>query len=78
MPDKLWGTPFVSLLTVLNKLKEHQLIAMLGKCSFFRGQLVFLGHVIGAKGVCVDPAKVAAVQDWPVPESVSRLRSFWA
>lgn len=61
---------------VLEKLREHELIAKLSKCSFFQDQLVFLGHVVSADGIRVDPSKVAAVQEWPVPENVSQLRSF--
>ena len=36
----------------------------------------FLGHVISAAGVAVDPAKIETIKKWPVPTSVSELRSF--
>ncbi|KAJ8400696.1 hypothetical protein AAFF_G00394650 [Aldrovandia affinis] len=36
----------------------------------------FLGHVVSADGIATDPAKIAAVRDWPPPTNVSDLRSF--
>ena len=46
------------------------------KCEFFTSQLTFLGYVVSAKGIQVDPSKVEAVQSWPVPKSVTEVRSF--
>ena len=46
------------------------------KCHLFRQETSFLGHVVSAAGVSTDPAKVAAVRDWPVPHNVGQLRSF--
>jgi ribonuclease HI len=36
----------------------------------------FLGHVLSAEGVAVDPSKVVAVQKWQSPKSVFQVRSF--
>jgi len=38
--------------------------------------VAFLGHVVSAKGITVDPAKVEAVTNWPRPTTVTELRSF--
>ena len=46
------------------------------KCEFFTSQLTFLGYVVSAKGIQVDPSKVEAIQTWPVPKSVTEVRSF--
>ncbi|KAF7643856.1 hypothetical protein LDENG_00232190 [Lucifuga dentata] len=46
------------------------------KCSLLRWEAKFLGHVVGAEGVATDSAKVEAVKDWPVPQSVNEVRSF--
>ncbi|KAJ8401903.1 hypothetical protein AAFF_G00374840 [Aldrovandia affinis] len=46
------------------------------KCQLFRRETAFLGHVVSAGGVATDPAKIAAVRDWPPPTNVSDLRSF--
>ncbi|KAL4026129.1 hypothetical protein IC575_014553 [Cucumis melo] len=39
-------------------------------------QVVFLGHVVSAKGVSVDPQKVEAVVNWERPISATEVRSF--
>ncbi|KAJ8385356.1 hypothetical protein AAFF_G00189770 [Aldrovandia affinis] len=46
------------------------------KCQLFRRETAFLGHVVSAGGVATDPAKIAAVHDWPPPTNVSNLWSF--
>ena len=50
--------------------------AKLPKCEFMQPELKFLGHSVGARGLQVDPRKVAIVQDWPVPTGIALLRSF--
>ena len=49
------------LRTVLQALKDHQLYAKFSKCEFWLTEVQFLGHVVLASGVLVDPAKVEAV-----------------
>ncbi|XP_066162169.1 uncharacterized protein, partial [Oryza sativa Japonica Group] len=61
---------------VLGKLREHQLYAKLSKCEFWLSEVKFLGHVISAKGVAVDPETVTAVTDWKQPKTVTQVRSF--
>ncbi len=61
---------------VLEVLRKHKLYAKLPKCSFMQSELKFMGHIVGAQGLQVDPKKVAIVQDWPVPAGVAQLRSF--
>nr|ABF96926.1 retrotransposon protein, putative, Ty3-gypsy subclass [Oryza sativa Japonica Group] len=64
------------LCLVLGKLREHQLYAKLSKCEFWLSKVKFLGHVISAKGVAVDPETVTAVTDWKQPKTVTQVRSF--
>ncbi|CAJ2645706.1 unnamed protein product [Trifolium pratense] len=61
---------------VLQVLKEKKLYAKLSKCEFWLKEVSFLGHVISSGGIAVDPAKVDAVLQWGMPESVSEIRSF--
>jgi hypothetical protein len=39
-------------------------------------EVPFLGHVIFAEGITVDPSKVQKVLDWKSPKSVTQIRSF--
>jgi hypothetical protein len=48
---------------VLSHLREHQLYAMFSKCEFWLDEVSFLGHVLSAKGVVVDPGKVKDILD---------------
>ena len=61
---------------VLNILKQHGFKARPSKCEFFKPELKFLGHIVGATGMKPDPAKVATVQEWPIPRSVYDVRAF--
>ena len=46
------------------------------KCKILKTEVVYLGHVISAKGVSTDPAKVQAIRDWPLPSTVGEVKSF--
>ena len=61
---------------VLQTLRERQLYAKLSKCQFWLNKVAFLGHVISADGVSVDPQKIEAVVNWKPPKNVSEVRSF--
>ena len=39
-------------------------------------ELLYLGHIISAEGVRMDPEKVRAIVDWPTPENLTQLRGF--
>ena len=62
--------------TVLKTLADHQLYAKLKKCDFWMEKVHFLGHMISAEGVSVDPGKIVAVVDWPRPTNVTEVRNF--
>jgi len=36
----------------------------------------FLGHIISARGIAMDPTKVDAVVKWESPKSATEIRSF--
>jgi hypothetical protein len=46
---------------VLEKLRSNQLYVKFSKCEFWFTEVAFLGHVISARGVSVDPSKVKDV-----------------
>ena len=61
---------------VLQLLRDHQLYTKFSKCEFWLIEVRFLGHVVSASGVSVDPEKVKAVMSWERPKSVFEIRSF--
>ena len=50
--------------------------AKLSKCQFWLDKVAFLGHVISAEGLSVDPQKIEAVVNLKPPKNVSEVRSF--
>ncbi|WVZ97181.1 hypothetical protein U9M48_042736 [Paspalum notatum var. saurae] len=61
---------------VLSRLREHKLYANFSKCAFWLKEVAFLGHILSAKGVAVDPSKVEDVLNWKQPQTVTEIRSF--
>ena len=57
-------------------MREHRLYAKLSKCQFWLDSVAFLGHIVSAEGVSVDPQKVEAILNWKPPTSVTEIRSF--
>ena len=43
---------------------------------FFKESVTYLGHVVSAAGIHVDPAKTEAVRSWPIPKSTKDVRKF--
>jgi transposase InsO family protein len=62
--------------TVLDVLRANKLFAKRRKCAFALDSISYLGHIITGDGVKTDPAKIAAVQDWPIPTTVHDVRAF--
>lgn len=61
---------------VLGILQKEKLYAKFKKCEFWLERVAFLGHVVTARGIEVDPSKVEAVLNWPRPTNVGEIRSF--
>jgi hypothetical protein len=61
---------------VLEKLRSNKLYAKFSKCEFWLTKVSFLGHVISAGGVLVDPSKVKDVLNWMPPTTTSEIQSF--
>ncbi|GBN25970.1 Retrovirus-related Pol polyprotein from transposon 17.6, partial [Araneus ventricosus] len=65
-----------NILKVFQRLQKANLKLSPKKCRFFRKEVSYLGHIISADGVKIDPEETKAVVDWPRPETVHDLRSF--
>jgi hypothetical protein len=56
--------------------KHLQLYAKFSKCAFWLEEIQFLGHVLSAKGIAVDPSKVKDILEWKPPTTAHQVRSF--
>ncbi len=66
----------IHLQQVFDRLKDSGLKVKPSKCSFCVQEVLFLGHKVSEKGISANPAKIAAVQGWPVPTNLKEVRSF--
>ncbi|KAF1323098.1 Pol protein, partial [Globisporangium splendens] len=61
---------------VFQVMRENKLYANLKKYMLFSPEIPVLGCFVGKSGVRVDPEKVKAIDDWPVPQDVKQLRQW--
>ena len=61
---------------VLQFLHDRKVYAKLTKCTFYQKKIGYLGHIITFDEVLVDPSKIMAILEWPVPQNVIEIQSF--
>jgi hypothetical protein len=61
---------------VWEKLRSNKLYAKFSNCEFWLTKVAFLGHVISAGGVSVDPGKVKDVLNWMPPTTALEILRF--
>ena len=61
---------------VFDRLKHYNLKTKPKKCQFFDTSILFLGHILSAKGISANPEKVEKVKTWPVPKNIKEVQSF--
>ena len=61
---------------VFQRFREANLKINPTKCAFFQTKVQFLGHVISKNGLEVVPEKFKAVQNFPVPQNQTDVKSF--
>ena len=61
---------------VFNALRDAHLFGNLEKCTFCTDRVAFIGYVVTAQGIEVDPAKIDAISSWSPPTTVTQVRSF--
>ena len=62
--------------SVLQRCEESNLVLNWEKYHFMMTQGIVLGHIVSARGIEVDPAKVELIQKLPTPRNVKDIRSF--
>ena len=61
---------------VFDRLKQFNLKIKPKKCQFFDTSILFLDHILLAKGISVNPEKVEKVRTWPVPKNIKEVNHF--
>ncbi len=69
-------THFLHLRVTLDAYRKAGLRMSPKKCSFFVDRVPYLGHEISAEGVRPMTDHLAAIRDWPLPQTKSEARSF--
>ena len=71
-----WETHLFHVEQAFQILKKHKLYLKFKKCAFGLQELLYLRHIISSDGVKVDPSKIQAMLEWPIPSTISELRGF--
>jgi len=74
--SKNWEEHAEHLWVVLDVLREHQLYGKMSKYEFWLEEVQFLGHMIFAQGIAVDPAKIETMMNKERLQIVSEVWSF--
>ena len=74
--SRTWQEHLAHLETVLSILERESLYAKESKCDLGMTELLYLGHIISADRVRMDPEKIRAIIDWPTPANLTQLRGF--
>ena len=61
---------------VLWWLDKYNLYAKLSKCEFHQKEVKYLGFIVGANGMQMDPSQLDTVCDWPEPRSQHNIQVF--
>ena len=63
--SRTWDKHVLHLDTVLSNLSRESLYAKESKCDLGLSELLYLGHIVNAHGVHMDPKKIHAITKWP-------------
>ena len=60
---------------VLKRLQEA-CITLNDKCEFSKKKVEFLGHLVSAAGIEINPSKTTAIRSYPAPTNITVLQRF--
>jgi len=69
--DRTFDEHLANMDTVLQRFRQANLKLKPTKCKIFQRRVRFLGHIVSADGVEVEPKKVQCVHSWEFPRTVS-------
>jgi len=61
---------------VLGRLQEEGLTLCNDKCQFAVDKVMFLGHILSARGIEADPGKIKAITEMPTPKDAADVKRF--
>ncbi|GJW41065.1 hypothetical protein Tco_0066910 [Tanacetum coccineum] len=76
MPFGLTNAPAVFMDLMNRYFIRIRVVCEVSKCEFWLQQVAFLGHIVSADDIIMDPSKVEAITKWPRPTTVTEVRSF--
>ena len=71
-----WTEHDIHVAKILDWLHDAQLCANPAKCEFDKSEVEYLGYIIGADGIRMNPKKLETITSWPVPTNVKEVQSF--
>ena len=57
-------------------LRAQKLFANLKMCIFFTYSIIFLRYVVTKDGIKMDPSKIKAIFNWPIPSAIFDIKSL--
>jgi hypothetical protein len=74
--SKTWEEHIQHVEQILAIMEGQSLYAKESKCEFGMTEVLYLGHIIGVKGVQVHQEKIQAILDWTTPNTLTELKGF--
>ena len=65
-----------NVIKVLQRIRETGFTLNALKCYFFQHRLPYLGHIIDNGKITLDPSRIKAIHEFPIPTTVKSLCSF--
>jgi hypothetical protein len=72
-----WRDHLQHIQMVLHHLKKVHIKLNLNKCYFGVHNIMFLGHVVNVEGSYPNPKKIATMENFPIPKTITNVRAFW-
>ena len=74
--NRTFDEHLVRLDEVFRRIGQANLKLKPSKCSICQRKVEFLGHIVSATGIAMQPDKVEAVRTWPKCENVTEVRAL--